>query len=463
MRHPIAPLCAAALLLFASPIAAAEAAANVSPSGESDPGLWALELGVPDLARAVAFYTSALGFEVVATEPAGTWTLLGNGDARLALAASSLPVAAAGGARAYANYSIGDLDVAGQAVVRAGGDVGEPFDSPVGRAVRIVDPFGHPGYLIDHPWDEMAAEATPEVFNVALGVREVEAAERFYTALGFAVRTRDYLPQTLVFEPRGAAQLILHPTAERDAGPASEAGALLLAADPGRALGALASLGAIVERTTPAISHRWNESPAAGSTVEIRDPSGILLKLARRAPAESAIADVAGEQLSAEQAAAAFERLKSLAGEWQAKSSKGWDEPVTYGLVAGGSVVVESNSFKDAPHDVSLVRLRRNTMFTMFHLDGERLLATHYCASGNQPRLIASGVSDDGRELTFTYLDATGLPSRDHGHMDQAVFRFLAPDRFIARWTWYQKGAEQWLEEIEHRRVGAVVRAAVSP
>ena len=151
---------------------------------------------------------------------------------------------------------------------------------------------------------------------------------------------------------------------------------------------------------------------------------------------------------------AAFERLKSLAGEWQAKSSKGWDEPVSYQIVAGGSVVVESNSFKDAP---------QNTMFTMFHLDGDRLLATHYCASGNQPRLIASGVSDDGRQLTFTYLDATGLPSRDHGHMDQAVFRFLAPDRFTARWTWYQKGAEQWLEEIEHRRLNTMEKAVASP
>ncbi len=439
MRHrsvgPRFGLSAALLLLIVLPAFATE-------DGDvptTDPGLWALELGVPDLERAIAFYTTALGFEVVATEPAGTWTLLGNGDARLALSRSGLPMAARGGARAYANFSAGDLDVAARAVARAGGSVEDAFDSPVGKAIRFFDPFGHPGHLIDHPWDEMAPEAPPAVFNVALNVRDMETSERFYTALGFVVSTRDYLPQTLVFAPRGSAQLILHPAAEADVVAGREAGALLLDADPGRALDALA--GANVERTIPAVA------PATGSTVEIRDPSGILLKLARRAPA-------GGGALSAEQATAAFERLKSLAGEWQAKSSKGWDEPVSYELVAGGSVVVESNSFKDAP---------QNKMFTMFHLDGDRLLATHYCASGNQPRLIASGVSDDGRQLTFTYLDATGLPSRDHGHMDQAVFRFLAPDRFIARWTWYQKGAESWLEEIEHRRMGAVVQAAASP
>ncbi len=441
-------LLAVALLLAASLLAGEEQAAApaVSPSGGEQAALWALELGVPDLEAAVAFYTTALGFEVVAAEPAGTWTLLGNGEARLALALSSLPVAAKGRARAYANYSVGGLDAAGKALTAAGGTLEEPFDSPVGRATRFVDPFGHPGYLIDHPWDERPPEAPPAVFNVALDVREVEAAERFYTALGFAVRTRDYLPQTLVFEPAGSAQLILHPYAESDAVAGQEAGALLIASDPAGALAAAGGLEAAVERTTPA---------AGGTTVEIRDPSGILLKLGRRPPpdAPSSRTD-AGSALSAEQAASAFERLKGLAGEWQAKSSKGWAEPVKYEIVAGGSVVVESNSFKDAPE---------NTMFTMFHLDGERLLATHYCASGNQPRLVASGVSGDGRELTFTYLDATGLPSRDHGHMDQAVFRFLEPDRFTARWTWYQQGAEQWLEEIEHRRPPSRAEGAASP
>ena len=414
----------ALLATAAAPIAAAGPAA--------DSGLRALELGVPDVERAVAFYTAALGFSVVDAEPAGTWTLLANGDARLALSRSGLPQAAAGRARAYPNFSVGDLAAAAEALVGAGGRVGEAFDSPVGRALRYVDPFGHPGHLIDHPWDEMSAEAPPAVFNVAASVRDVETSERFYTALGFAVRTRDYLPQTLVFEPRGTAQLILHPAAEGDAGPGTESGALLLDFDPARALAALEAVAAGVERTTPATG--------GATTVEVRDPSGILVKLARRPPA----AATATAQLSVEQAAAAFERLKRLAGQWQATSTKGWSETVLFEVAARGSVVVETSRFADAP---------QNTMFTMFHLDAGRLLATHYCEAGNQPRLVASAVSHDGRELTFTFLDGTGLPSRDHGHMDQAVFRFLDADRFTSRWTWYQKGSEQWLEEIEHRRL----------
>ena len=75
---------------------------------------------------------------------------------------------------------------------------------------------------------------------------------------------------------------------------------------------------------------------------------------------------------------------------------------------------------------------------------------------------MATDVADGGRRVTFSYLDGTGLPSRDHGHMDQAVFRFLDADRFTAQWTWYQEGSEQWMEEIEHRRLAELEEADAS-
>jgi len=33
---------------------------------------------------------------------------------------------------------------------------------------------------------------------------------------------------------------------------------------------------------------------------------------------------------------AAFEKLKSLAGDWEGKSTKGWTEKVTYAVISGG-------------------------------------------------------------------------------------------------------------------------------
>jgi hypothetical protein len=92
-------------------------------------------------------------------------------------------------------------------------------------------------------------------------------------------------------------------------------------------------------------------------------------------------------------------------------------------------------------------------MVSMVHLDGERLLLTHYCVARNQPRLVASEFSDDGRTILFTFLDGTGMSSRDQGHMDKARFRFTGDDQYTTQWTWYQNGAERWLETIEKERV----------
>jgi hypothetical protein len=143
-----------------------------------------------------------------------------------------------------------------------------------------------------------------------------------------------------------------------------------------------------------------------------------------------------------EQANAAFEKLKTLEGKWEGKSTKGWTERVEYDAIAGGSVLME-RSFGAHPNE---------WMATMIHLDGDRLLLTHYCIAKNQPRLVATQVSDDLTKITFEFLDATNLKGRDQGHMDKVVFEFNGKDRFTSQWTWYQKGKESWMEKIEHRR-----------
>lgn len=159
-------------------------------------------------------------------------------------------------------------------------------------------------------------------------------------------------------------------------------------------------------------------------------------------PAFSSGPDAPASQPAAEDAAAAFARIKKLAGRWQAQSSKGWSDEVTYEVVARGSAVVQRIAFADNPDE---------TMYTVYHLDGDRLLLTHYCEARNQPRLVLAEAGED--RLAFEFLDATNLPSRNHGHMDRAVFTFLDDDRFSSRWTWFQDGREQWLEEIVYRRL----------
>ena len=95
--------------------------------------------------------------------------------------------------------------------------------------------------------------------------------------------------------------------------------------------------------------------------------------------------------------AQAFEAMRTLVGTWDAKTASGQTFQRSYRLVASDSVLVETFTTKSG----------RETL-TVFHLDGPRLIATHYCAQRNQPRLqLAAGSTE--RRLIFDFMDATSL------------------------------------------------------
>ena len=91
-------------------------------------------------------------------------------------------------------------------------------------------------------------------------------------------------------------------------------------------------------------------------------------------------------------------------------------------------------------------------MITMYHMDGDHFMLTHYCMAKNQPRMRVTDISEDGKTLTFSFLDGTNLPTRDKGHMDKCVLTIDGPDAFHSRWTWYQDGKESWMEDVVYRR-----------
>lgn len=149
----------------------------------------------------------------------------------------------------------------------------------------------------------------------------------------------------------------------------------------------------------------------------------------------------AGQPPPPERARAAFERIKQLAGEWDQRSTKEWQGAATVRVIGGGSAVMVTSNVD--PHPAS-----DETMVTVFHMDGDRLMLTHYCVARNQPRLVATSISEDGRAIEFDFRDATNLRSPDRGHMHRAVYTIESADRYRSRWTFVQKGEERWMEEI---------------
>ncbi len=103
-------------------------------------------------------------------------------------------------------------------------------------------------------------------------------------------------------------------------------------------------------------------------------------------------------------AATAFDQLKQLVGRWRPADRADGSFTIHFYLTAGGTVLVESWERAGEPHSL-----------TLYHRDGETLIATHYCPQGNQPRLALAG--RDAQGLHFTFRDATDLdPAESHQH-----------------------------------------------
>jgi hypothetical protein len=150
-----------------------------------------------------------------------------------------------------------------------------------------------------------------------------------------------------------------------------------------------------------------------------------------------ALATTAFAQTDAQKA---FSVIKSLPGTWEQKTADGRTLQIAFKAVSGGSAVM-SEIMGQGPED----------MISMFHMDGpNKLLMTHYCGAGNQPRMQAA-VSPDGKTITFTYFDATNLEAPDAGHMQKMVLTMIDENHHTEDWTFSDHGKEM-KESFDLRR-----------
>jgi hypothetical protein len=140
----------------------------------------------------------------------------------------------------------------------------------------------------------------------------------------------------------------------------------------------------------------------------------------------------------------AFEALKALAGEWQGParalgSAKTFPSKATIKVVSGGSAVMLVTDPGGAYE-----------MVTMFHRDDDALLATHYCAAMNQPRLkAAQGAS--AKQVTFDFVDGTNLKAYP-GRMQSLVMAMTDATHHTQTWV-SREGAKEETMVFELARV----------
>jgi hypothetical protein len=138
----------------------------------------------------------------------------------------------------------------------------------------------------------------------------------------------------------------------------------------------------------------------------------------------AAAAPAADKTKSAE----AFDRLASLKGEWKGEQ-EGVKIDLIYTLTANGSALMEE--FRPATGPV---------MITMFTVDGDHLIATHYCSAKNQPQMVTSAITDVQKPLAFSLVRVTGLKSPDDWHNTGLTVFQEDNDHLAQEWTYQSKG-----------------------
>lgn len=125
---------------------------------------------------------------------------------------------------------------------------------------------------------------------------------------------------------------------------------------------------------------------------------------------------------------ATFKQLASLVGVWEANQD-GIPIVETYALTANGTALMVQTKPGNEP-----------VMITMFTVDGDHLVATHYCSTGNQPHMVTSIPGDLDGGITFSLDRITGLKTPADWHNTGVTITLDNEDHMTQRWTYLYKG-----------------------
>lgn len=129
---------------------------------------------------------------------------------------------------------------------------------------------------------------------------------------------------------------------------------------------------------------------------------------------------------------AGLEKMKKLAGTWVAvdKDGKPTDQVVSIIKVTAGGSAVHETLFPGQPHE----------MVSIYTVDGQDLIMTHYCVLGNQPRMKADPKSP-ANQIVFRFAGGTNLDPAKDKHMHEATLTIVSDDRIEVNGVGWENGA----------------------
>ncbi|PYR36053.1 MAG: hypothetical protein DMF90_11475 [Acidobacteria bacterium] len=166
--------------------------------------------------------------------------------------------------------------------------------------------------------------------------------------------------------------------------------------------------------------------------------SGLAVVLALTPGASSAQSKApAAPEKMVYDAASAMEYFKGLSGDWQAGAlghehgsspASSYGNSLSFKTKANGSAVVQTSGAGT-----------KNEMETIFHMDGDKLLLTHYCALQNAPVLRFEKTNKPG-EIKFVFDGGTNFDPKVDAHFHEGTFQVKDKDTLEQHFTVFSNG-----------------------
>ena len=127
-----------------------------------------------------------------------------------------------------------------------------------------------------------------------------------------------------------------------------------------------------------------------------------------------------------------FEKIKSLEGNWYLFNEPNMlkygsiNEPfISYEITSAGNAVVEKLFLNQAKE-----------MTTVYHMNIDELVLTHYCSLGNQPYLVAN-IDNNFINISFDFVNVSNMQNINDAHIHKHSLEIISPNEMIAHWgTW---------------------------
>ena len=180
---------------------------------------------------------------------------------------------------------------------------------------------------------------------------------------------------------------------------------------------------------------------------------GLMFALATMATAQSTKgqpkATPGAPEAAIYDAASAMAFLTTTAGNWAASGD------LEHGPARAGSPASAVSVQTKAAGSAVVHTYRQGTpaeMETVFHMDGDKLLLTHYCALQNAPVLRFEKSSKPG-EIKFVFDGGTNFDPKIDAHLHEVHFQVIDKDTVEQRSTVFANGkATPELKTILHRK-----------